>query len=63
MTDPLRAAELLLLKQKVEALSKADQLRLCADLIDRERFDIAEILASNVVDALRAVRLFQKAKP
>ena len=53
-------AELLALKQKLEKLSPADRLRLCAELLDLGKHEIVETLAGNVVDALRAKRLFKK---
>ncbi len=50
-------AELLKLKAKIESLSPADRLRLCAGLIEQGKYDIAETLVGNVVDELRALRL------
>jgi len=50
-------AKLLALKKKIDGLSAADQLRICAALCDRGEYEIAETLTSNVVDALRARRL------
>jgi hypothetical protein len=51
-------AKLLDLKRRIEKLSAADQLRIVAGLLDRGEYDIAETLTSNVLDALRAKRLF-----
>lgn len=50
-------AELLELKKKIQSMSAADQLRLCAGLIDFGKYDLAETLAGNVVDELRALRI------
>jgi hypothetical protein len=52
-------AELLALKTRIAALSPADQLRLCAGLLDHGKYDIAETLIGNIVDELRALRLLR----
>lgn len=51
-------AKLLDLKKKLESLSAAEQLRVCAGLIEKGQYDLAETITGNVVDALRARRLF-----
>lgn len=56
-------AKLLKLKAKIEALSPADQLRVAAACIEKGEWDIAETLASNIVDELRAVRLLRAKAP
>lgn len=53
-------AKLLKLKAQIEAMSPADQLRICAGCLERGEYDIAETLAGNVVDLLRARRLLRK---
>lgn len=53
-------AELLALKKRVEAMSPADRLRLAAGLIEHRKYDLAEVLAGNVVDELRALRIIQR---
>ena len=53
-------AKLLKLKAQIESMSPGDRLRVCAGLIDRGEYEIAETLAGNVVDELRAVRLLVK---
>ena len=53
-------AKLLDLKKRIEKLSPGDQLRVAAACIDNRQYDIAETLASNIVDELRAVRLLRK---
>lgn len=50
-------AELLALKQRIEKLSPGDRLRVAAASIDSGKYEIAETLASNIVDELRALRL------
>jgi hypothetical protein len=52
-------ARLLKLKAKLEGLSPGDRLRVAAGLIDEGAYDIAETLADNVVDELRALRLLR----
>ena len=55
-------AHLLELKRRIENLSPGDQLRVAAQCIDERKYDIAETLASNIVDELRARRLFSGVK-
>lgn len=43
-------------KAKAQTLSLEDRLRLCAYLVEMDRHTIAEALAGDVVDALRARR-------
>lgn len=58
MSTTKGTAELLALKKRIDAMSLGDRLRLVAGLIDLGgKDDIAETLASNVVDELRARRL------
>jgi hypothetical protein len=52
-------AKLLDLKRKIEGLTAANRLRLCAGLLERGEYDIVETLVSNVVDELRALRLLR----
>jgi hypothetical protein len=52
-----QTAKLLDLKKRIENMTAADQLRLCASLIDQGEYEIAETLTGNVVDMLRALRL------
>ena len=54
-------AKMLDLKKKMAALSPADKLRMCGELLDRgpQFRDIVEYLAGEVVDGLRALRLFE----
>jgi len=52
-------AELLALKKRIEDLSPGDRLRVAAGCIDKGKYDIAETLASQIVDELRAVRLLR----
>ncbi len=56
-------AELLALKKRIEGLSLADRMRLVASLLDLGKYDIAETLTGQVVDELRARRLFVRTKP
>lgn len=59
MSTTRGTADYLALKKRIEGLSLGDQLRLVAGLLDiGGKEDIAETLASNVVDVLRARRLF-----
>ena len=55
-------AKLLALKKRMENLSAADKLRLCAGLLDKGSDEgtlaMVETLAGNVVDQLRAARMF-----
>ena len=53
-------AKLLDLKRKIENMTPGDRLRLCAGLIEKGEYDIAETLTSQVVDELRAVRLLRR---
>jgi hypothetical protein len=53
-------AHLLDLKRRIDKLSLGDQLRVVAACLDDGKDDIAETLASYVVDILRAKRLFNK---
>jgi hypothetical protein len=53
-------AHLLELKRRIENLSPGDQLRLAAECIDKGEYDIAETLAANIVDELRALRLLRR---
>jgi hypothetical protein len=53
-------AHLLDLKRRIDKLSLGDQLRVVAACFDDGKDDIAETLASYVVDILRAKRLFNK---
>ena len=58
MSTTKGTAELLALEKRIDAMSLGDRLRLVAGLIDLGgKDDIAETLASNVVDELRARRL------
>ncbi|MCC6989925.1 MAG: hypothetical protein IT181_13050 [Acidobacteria bacterium] len=58
-TTTADTAKYLALKKRIEALSLGDQLRLVAELLDKgENEAICETLASNVVDVLRARRMF-----
>lgn len=50
-------AELLDLKRKIQKLSAGDRLRVAAACIDDGKYEIAETLASQIVDELRALRL------
>jgi hypothetical protein len=52
-------AHLLELKRRIENLSPGDRLRVAAGCIDKGEYDIAETLAGNIVDELRAVRLLR----
>ena len=52
-------AKLLDLKHRIEKLSPADQLRLCAALIEKCEYDIAETLVRNIADELCARRLLK----
>jgi hypothetical protein len=54
-------AHLLDLKRRIEKLSPGDQLRVAAGCIDDRKYDLAETLAGNVVDELRALRLLRGA--
>jgi hypothetical protein len=63
MTPTTRdTAQLLDLKHRIEKLSLGDQLRVVAACLDDGKDDIAETLASNVVDVLRAHRLLAAAE-
>jgi hypothetical protein len=53
-------AELLKLKAEIEALSPGDRLRIAAGLIDKGKYKLAETIAGNVVDELRALRLLKR---
>jgi hypothetical protein len=55
-------ARLLDLKRRIENLSPADRLRVAAGCLDQGEYDIAETLASNIVDELRALRLLRNAE-
>lgn len=50
-------AELLAVTRKIENMTAANQLRLCAELLDAGKFEIVETIAGRVVDMLRALRL------
>lgn len=52
-------AELLALKKRIANMSPADGLRMAAECIDLGKYDIAETLAGQIVDELRAVRLLR----
>lgn len=52
-------AELLDLKRRIEKLTPGDRLRVAAACIDEGKYDIAETLASGIVDELRAMRLLR----
>ena len=52
-------AHLLELKAKFQGLKPGDKLRVAAGCIDEGKYDIAETLASYVVDELRAVWLLR----
>ncbi len=53
-------AELLALQKKLAELSPADRLRLCAELVSVQKYDIAETLIDQVLTELRAVRLLRR---
>lgn len=53
-------AELLALKARLEKLSPANRLIVAAGLIEAKKYDLAEVIARNVVDELCALRLFKK---
>jgi hypothetical protein len=55
-------AHLLDLKRRIEKLSPGDRLRVAAACIDDGKYDIAETLASGIVDELRARRLLRAKK-
>lgn len=53
-------AKMLALKTRMEALSPADKLRLCAELLDQGgegNLAIVETLGGRVMDELRAARM------
>jgi hypothetical protein len=50
-------AKLLALKARIEGLKPSDQLRLCAELLDKGEYAIVETLAGNIVAELSALRL------
>lgn len=54
-------AKILDLKRRMQALSPSDKLRLCAELLERGQQwrDIVKTLAGEIVDGLRAMRLFE----
>ncbi len=52
-------ADLLDLKRRIEKLSPGDRLRVAAACIDEGKYEIAETLASGIVDELRAMRLLR----
>lgn len=52
-------AYLLDLKKRIEKLSPGDRLRAAAACIDDGKYEIAETLAGQIVDELRAVRLLR----
>jgi hypothetical protein len=52
-------AEFLALKRRIEKLSPGDRLRLCAELLDLRKYEIAETLTSQAVDELRLVRMMR----
>lgn len=52
-------AELLDLKRRIEKLSPGDRLRVAAACIDDGKHEIAETLAGQIVDELRALRLLR----
>lgn len=56
-------AHLLDLKRRIENMSPGDRLRVAAGCIDQGKYDIAETLASQIVDELRAVRLLGRKQP
>ena len=53
-------ARLLKLKAELEKLSPGDKLRVAAGLIDKGSYALAETIAGNIVDELRAVRLLRR---
>ncbi len=53
-------AKLLKLKAQIESMTPGDRLRVCAGLIDKGEYDIAETLTANVVDELRLVRMLRR---
>ena len=52
-------AKLLKIKKELEAMTPANQLRVAAGLIEQGDYSIAETIAGNIVDELRALRLLR----
>ena len=52
-------AKLLALKAKIEAMSPADRLRVAAECLVQGEYEIAETIAGQIVDELRALRLLR----
>jgi hypothetical protein len=52
-------AHLLALKKRIENMTPADRLRVAAGCIDQGQYEIAETIAGQIVDELRAVRLLR----
>jgi len=48
------------LRAQVEAMSPANRLRLAAGLIEARKYDLAEVIAGNVVDELKLLQLLEK---
>lgn len=59
MADDTEVAEL---KARIEKLTPPDRLRLAADLLEAGRLDLAERVASVVVEELLMLRLFAPMK-
>jgi hypothetical protein len=55
-------ADLLRLKAKIEGLPIDSRLMFVGALVQENHLEIAEILLSNIVDELRALRLFKNRK-
>lgn len=53
-------AKLLELKRQIEGMTPANRLRLCAGLLEQGQYEIAETIAGNIVDELRALRLLRR---
>jgi hypothetical protein len=52
-------AKLLKLRGQIIDMTRADQLRLCAGLLEQGESDIVESIAGSIVDELRARRLLR----
>jgi hypothetical protein len=54
---PRPTTDFLELQRRINDLSPADRLRVCAELLDAGKRELAETLLGNVIDELRGLRL------
>jgi hypothetical protein len=60
IAERFEPTDVLEVQRKLNDLSPADRLRVCASLLDRAELELAETLLDQVIDELRGLRLLMR---